>query len=133
MARPWTLPGSITNRKEKLEVADRTPSIYDFNQINEAMERIKKEEVDTNGIDISKKDDSHLGEDRPFYPSYYGKSDGSALSFYEHMELLLDENDQLISKYFPDPRIQQLIEKYGLKVENESLQKYGNPPNRILP
>lgn len=56
------------------------------------------------------------------------------LSFYEHMELMLDENDEIINKYFPDPRIQRLIDKYGLKIDNESLQKYYKGPIcRILP
>lgn len=121
MTRPWTLPGAIDNKKEE-QVAQRTPSVYDFDVINDAMERIKKEEGDKNGIDVTKKDD-HLGEDRSFYPSYYGKSDGS---FY--MSLLLDEDDKVIC---PDSKIQELIKKYGLKIQDSKYDR--GPPNRVLP
>jgi hypothetical protein len=139
MSRPWTLPGTMTeeeylnNGKEK-EVTGRTPGIYDFDTINESLQRIKKEKEDTeNGIDVTPKPQPE-GTDA-YYPSYYAQSGGGTLGFkpmYEHMELMLDADDKVI-----DPRIQKLIEKYGLKLEeNESLQKYrvpSWPPNRVLP
>lgn len=96
------------------------------------------DEVDysCNGTDISSLVVNNICPDTDTCPEYKCRKTGTChkdrkLSFYEHMELLLDDNDEIINKYFPDPRIQRLIEKYGLKLDNEFSNS--GPPNRILP
>jgi hypothetical protein len=115
MSRPWTLPGAEYRKEIKVS---NTPAVDDFATIKANMERIKREEcvpqTETAPAKVTETDGDGIVWD-------YGCNGTSvephdSLTTYEHMELLLDENDEIIGKYFPDPRIQKLIDKYGLKL-----------------
>ncbi len=149
MSRPWTLLGAEGGN---IKVSERIPAAEDYSTIRANLERIKKEQEESQkeqqpegkqyddyyGCGYAEPDQLKSDKYKEFWkqaskderPDYAGEeldyscSGTETKSFYEHMELLLDENDEIISKNYPkiDPRIQRLIDKYGLKLENESLQ-----------